>query len=237
MTNPKSAKTYRLKSNKGQIDEGQCQTMVSTLAGSAAGFVDGTGTAAQFRYPYAVTLDGSGNLYVADASNYRVRKVTLDGAVTTFVGSTSGSANGTGAAAQFNYPRAAAIDGSGNLYISDINNHRIRKVSPDGVVTTLAGSTAGFANGTGTAARFNYPRGIAMDGSGVLYVSDATNNRIRSVSPDGVVSTIAGVSTAGSTDGLATSARFNTPGGLALDGSGTIYVADTNNHRIRKIEL
>ena len=145
---------------------------VSTLAGSTAGYLNGTGTGAKFSNPYGVAVDASGNVYVADYNNNRIRKVTRLGEVTTLAGSTQGNLDGTGAGAQFNNPAGVAVDASGNVYVADMLNSRIRKVTSDGVVTTLAGSTDGFANGTGTGAKFYYPTGVAVDASGNVYVAD-----------------------------------------------------------------
>ena len=145
-------------------------------------------------------------------------------------------ADGTGTSASFNYPYGVALDGAGNVYVGDAFNHRIRKVSPSGVVSTLAGSgSGGFADGTGASASFAYPWGVALDGAGNVYVADRDNNRIRKVSPSGVVSTLAGSGSGGFADGTGTSASFYTPTGVALDGAGNVYVADQNNNRIRKI--
>jgi hypothetical protein len=184
-----------------------------------------------------VAVDGSGNTYVADQVNNRIRKITAAGVVTTLAGSgTAGFADGTGAAAKFNKPFGVAVDGAGTVYVADQVNHRIRKVTPAGVVTTLAGSGAqNFADGTGTAAQFSNPAGVAVDGAGTVYVADGSNNRIRKITPAGVVTTLAGSGTAGSANGTGTAAQFNYPAGVALDGSGTVYVGDYNSHRIRKI--
>jgi sugar lactone lactonase YvrE len=165
---------------------------------------------------------------------------------TTFAGTAgvSGSANGTGAAAQFQFPDGIAVDGSGNVFVTDgICDHTgaigdtIRKVSPSGVVTTLAGATgvAGSADGTGAAAQFDNPWGVAVDGGGNLYIGDTGNNTIRMVTPAGVVTTLAGAKAAGSTDGTGAAARFNMPLGVALDGNGNLYVADSGNNTIRKV--
>ena len=161
---------------------------VSTLAGSnGAGFADGTGAAAQFYNPYGVACDASGNVYVADQNNNRIRKiVAATGAVSTLAGTgTGGFANGTGAAALFYSPTGVACDGSGNVYVADQYNQRIRKiVAATGAVSTLAGSgTGGFADGTGAVAQFNNPYGVACDGSGNVYVADQSNQRIRLVKP------------------------------------------------------
>ncbi|MBG6129080.1 sugar lactone lactonase YvrE [Aquimarina sp. EL_43] len=208
---------------------------VSTFAGSFSGYVDATGTAARFALPSGCAIDSHGNLFVADVSNQRIRKITPAGVVTTFAGSTFGYADGTGTAAQFNAPYDIAIDANDNLYIADSNNNRIRKITPAGVVTTLAGSgISGSANGTGTAARFNGPRGVAVDASGNVYVSDYGNHRIRKVTPTGVVTNLAGGSP-GFADGTGLNARFNHPSGLTVNSNGDIYVCDNANHRVRKI--
>jgi sugar lactone lactonase YvrE len=159
---------------------------VTTLAGNGMdNHDDGTGTAARLSYPSGIAADGSGNLYVAQTSNDRIRKIAIaTGEVTTLAGSTYGYADGTGTAAQFNYPFSIAADRSGNLYVADTYNNRIRKiVIATGAVTTLAGSgVLGYADGLGTAARFNWPSGITIVG-GKLYVADADNHRIRMITP------------------------------------------------------
>uniref|UniRef100_UPI003743F19A hypothetical protein n=1 Tax=Psychroflexus aurantiacus TaxID=2709310 RepID=UPI003743F19A len=204
------------------------------MAGSTSGFADGTGRSAQFSKPYGVAVDASGTVYVADYNNHRIRKTTPAGVVSTLAGSTQGFADGTGSSAQFSKPYGVAVDASGNVYVADFNNHRIRKTTPAGVVSTLAGSTSGFADGTGSSAQFSKPYGVAVDASGNVYVADFNNHRIRKTTPAGVVSTLAG-STQGFADGTGSSAQFNYPIGVAVDASGTVYVADANNHRIRKI--
>ncbi len=214
---------------------------VSTLAGSTIyGYLDGTGTAARFNFPRGVSVDGAGNVYVADVSNNCIRKVTAGGVVTTWAGSaTSGSTNGIGAAAKFYLPTGVAADGSGNVYVADNQNHTIRRITSDRVVSTLAGTagTTGRTDGTGAAALFNYPWGITVDGSGTVYVADSYNNLIRKVTPDGIVTTLAGTGSVGNADGSLTEATFWFPTDLAVDGSGAIYVADRNNNLIRKVVL
>jgi len=213
--------------------------MVTTFVGSGtAGSADGIGAAAQFNEPDGLGIDTEGNLYIADSGNNEIRKATPTGVVTTLAGSTTaGSADGIGAAAQFNNPGGSmAVDASGNLYVADINNHKIRKITPDGVVTTLAGSgTAGRLDGTGVAAQFRLPYGVAVDASGNVFVADYGNNLVRKITPDGVVTTFAGSGTAGSADGAGASAQFNGPSGIAFDASGNVYVSQLGNPAIRKI--
>lgn len=207
---------------------------VTTFAGTTSGNADGTGTSAQFSAPGGIVADGSGNLYVADTSNHRIRYITPAGVVTTFAGSSSGSTNGTGTGAQFNNPYGLALDGSGNLYVADKTNHLIRKITPGAVVTTFAGSTSGNADGTGTGAQFNNPQDVVFDSAGNLFVADTSNHRIRKITSGGVVTTFAGAAS-GSADGTGTAASFNSPVGIAADSADNLYVVDAVNHRIRKI--
>ena len=149
----------------------------------------------------------------------------------------SGSADGTGADARFYYPEGVAVDGDGNVYVADTSNHTIRKITPAGVVTTLAGTaeSSGSADGTGADARFYYPEGVAVDGDGNFYVTDS-KDAIRKITPAGVVTTWAGTAQEGGfVDGIGPSARFNSPSGVAVDGVGNVYVADRWNHAIRKV--
>ena len=182
-------------------------------------------------------MDGSGNIYVADESNHRIRKVTPAGVVTTLAGSGTGSfADGTGAAAQFRNPTGVAVDGSGNVYVADWGNNRIRKITSAGVVSTLAGSGAtNFADGPGAVAAFRAPSGVAVDGSGNVYVADNFNHRIRKITSAGVVSTLAGNGTGSFADGTGTAARLSGPDGVAMDASGNLYIADGDNSSIRII--
>ncbi|SVD15418.1 uncharacterized protein METZ01_LOCUS368272, partial [marine metagenome] len=202
----------------------------------SSGSTDGTGTAAKFYKPIEVIFVG-GNLYVADTYNNKIRKIVIStGVVTTFAGSTQGFQDGTGTSAKFYRPRQITSDGT-NLYVGDHLNHKIRKiVISTGAVTTLAGSGAGFQDGTGTAASFDKPMGITTDGTN-LYVAEYNNHTIRKiVISSGVVTTFAGSTSSGSTDATGTSARFKNP--LAITSYGTnLYVADYNNHKIRKIAL
>lgn len=257
--------------------------LVWTVAGVAGGLgsADGTGSGARFNEPAGVAVDGSGNVYVADARNYTIRKVTASGVVTTLAGLADGwgNADGSGSGARFKYPSGLALDGSGNVYVADRYNHTIRKVTPSGVVTTLAGvpGTSGRVDGTGSEARFNSPSGVALDGSGNVYVADRNNYAIRKVTPSGVVTTLAGslegppvglaadssgivyvadaqnhtirkvtaagvvttlaglAGSPGSVDGTGSGARFKSPTGLAVDGTGNVYVADSGNSSMRKV--
>lgn len=211
---------------------------VTTVAGNGtSGSADGTGPGASFSLPVGVAADATGNLYVADVLNHKIRKITPIGEVSTFAGSGSiGSANGAGTAASFTFPQGVAVDGAGNVYVADTDNHRIRKITPGGEVSTLAGSgLPGSADGTGAAASFNLPHGVAVDAFGNIYVADRFNFKIRRITPAGVVTTLAGISTFGSVDGIAAVASFNEPVGVTVDAFGNIYVADNNNNKIRKI--
>ncbi|MCL2011919.1 MAG: IPT/TIG domain-containing protein [Cystobacterineae bacterium] len=207
---------------------------ITTLAGGAIGHADGMGSHAQFTWPRDLTLGADGNLYVTDSGNHRIRRVTPEGLVSTLAGSEYGHVDGTGSNARFNWPSGITIDTNGMLYVTDLSNHRIRMVTPEGVVSTLAGSgTEGFADGEGVAAQFHMPRGIAVDTEGNLYVVDAGNNRIRKITPEREVSTLAGSAERGFIDGTGSQAQFNEPFGIAIDANGNLYVADSTNHSIR----
>jgi streptogramin lyase len=233
-----SGNVYVADSDNQKIRKITPSGVVSTLAGSgSSGSTDGTGTSASFRYPSGVALDASGNVYVADYYNHKIRKITPSGVVSTFAGSGSrGSTDGTGTSARFYYPSGVALDASGNVYVADSDNNKIRKITPSGVVSTLAGSgSTGSTDGTGTSASFYFPRGVALDASGNVYVADSNNHKIRKITPSGVASTLAGSGSQGSTDGTGTSASFNYPSGVAVDANGNVYVADWHNQKIRKI--
>lgn len=212
--------------------------VVTTLAGSGSqGYADGTGTAASFYYPCGVAVDHLGNVYVADTYNQRIRKVTPAGVVTTLAGSGSaGTADGTGTAASFSQPFGLTIDAAGSsLYLTDRTNQRIRRITLTGVVTTFAGSTAGYLDGTGTAAQLQGPTSIAADTAGNLYFTDETNQRVRMITKTGVVSTIAGSGSTGSANGVGTSASFYNPFAIAAAPAGSIYIGDQYNYLVRKI--
>jgi sugar lactone lactonase YvrE len=211
---------------------------VSTFAGTGVpGSADGTDTAT-FNSPLGVAVDQLGNVYVADYGNNLIRKITSSGLVSTIAGKrgVSGSADGLDTAARFNLPESVAVDASGNIYVADNGNNEIRKVTPAGLVSTLAGNgTAGKSNGKGSGATFNSPFGLAVDASGNIYVADSGNNLIRKITPDATVSTFAGSGSKGAGDANGVQATFNTPAGLAIDASGNLYVSDENNNIIRKI--
>lgn len=212
--------------------------VVTTFAGSfTEGSADGIGTEAGFRWPTSVAIDNAGNVFVADGGNDLIRKITPSGAVTTIAGNgTRGSTNGIGTEASFNSPQGIALDDSGNLYVADAGSEMIRKITPAGVVTTLAGNgSIGPTDGIGTAARFNNPYGVAVDASGNVYVADLQNNKIRKISSSGVVTTLAGNGNAGSDDGIAATATFRNPQGVAVDRAGNLFIADGGNNKIRVI--
>jgi gliding motility-associated-like protein len=210
---------------------------VSTFAGTHhTGFTNGTLTSASFNQPRDVTVDNSGNTYIIDDNNV-VRKVSPAGVVTVFAGSGAlGSANGTGTSATFRYMLGIVTDANGNVYVTDSNNNMIRKITPAGVVTTLAGTgSVGATNGPGATATFHTPFGIGIDASDNLYVADMFNNMIRKITPAGVVSTVAGNGSYGSSDGISTSANFSQPEDVTVDAAGNLFVVDAGNNKVRKI--
>lgn len=209
---------------------------VTAFAGRAsnAGATDAQGTQARFNGTRGVTMDGNGNVYVIDVGKSAVRKITPGGLVSTLAGGSPGFVNGQGGAAKFGVIANVAVDSDGNVYVADTSNHAIRKITPGGLVSTLAGGAYGAADGQGTAAQFNQPNGVTVDGNGIVYVADSWNHTIRKILPNGTVSTLAGTAgSGGSTDGAGPAARFYYPDHIAVDSSGNLYVPQDLN--IRKI--
>lgn len=217
---------------------------VTNLAGTGlSGFLNGSGSVARFSFPYGLTLDADGNVYVADSNNNRIRKVTPGGSVSTYAGSGAiGAANASSSSsATFNSPQSVVILG-GSLFVADSSNDLIREIvmsadSSTRTVSTFAGSTTGFADGNGTLAQFNTPSGLGTDGAGTLYVADEQNHRIRKITATGDVSTVAGTGTAGLLNGKTDIARFNAPTGVAVGMDGNLIVADSENHELRGIAI
>ena len=209
---------------------------VTTIAGSdSIGYVDGTGSAAAFFNPLGVAVDANGNVYVADAGNNLIRLVKPGGIVSTFAGIfNTGSSNNL---SPFNNPSGIAIAPGGNLIVANYLDDNILQVTPSGTVTPIAGrdTVQGSTNGPALSATFYYPNSVATDQFGNTYVSDGVNNLIRKIDAAGNVSTLAGSGAAGAIDSTGVNASFNGPAGLAVDGYGNVYVADSNNNEIRKI--
>ena len=224
--------------------------VITTVAGSGTYGFSGDGgaaTSARLSFPYGVTPDGAGNLYIADTWNHRIRKVDTSGNISTVAGSGTAGFGGDGGsatatAARLNLPGSVVLDALGNLYIADRLNNRIRKVDTAGVITTVAGSSTtgafGGDGGAATAGQLNTPAGVALDRSGNLYIADRDNRRIRKVDTAGVISTVAGTGTLGFSGdgGAATAARLSSPSGVVVDWAGNLYIADQDSHRIRKVD-
>jgi sugar lactone lactonase YvrE len=231
---------------------------ITTVAGTGqAGFSGDGGPATQARlnFPFSVAIDAAGNLFIAELDGNRVRKVSPEGTISTVAGTGKAGFSGDGGPAtqaRLNMPHGLAVDRAGNLFISDLNNQRVRKVSPEGIITTVAGNgQLGFSGdgGPATAARINWPSGLAVDLAGNLFLADHYNHRIRKVSPDGIISTVAGSGqdapakgVSAGDGGLATEARLNGPFGVAVDTAGNLYFSElgdifgTNTgYRVRKV--
>jgi hypothetical protein len=220
--------------------------VISTVAGNgtqAFSSEGGPATSAQLWNPTGVAVDAAGNLFIADSGNNRVRKVTSGGVISTVAGNGTLGFSGDGGpatSAQLTSPYDLAVDTAGNLFIADERNNRVRKVTPGGVISTVAGNgTGGFSGdgGPATSAELNIPYGVAVDTGGNLFIADTFNNRIRKVTPGGVINTVAGNGTQGFSGdgGPATSAQLHLPTGVAVDTAGNLFIADRNNHRIRKV--
>ena len=216
--------------------------VVTTYAGTSGvqGYSDGVSLSTLFRRPQGICRDAAGNFYVSDTGNYVIRKIAVDGQVSTIAGAVdmNGFHDGQGTNAIFDLPQGIVVDGSGNLFVADYNNHAIRRIDPAGNVTTFAGhgGLAGHTDATGTSAFLFWPVGLIIDGSSNLYVSEFGNSTIRKITPAAVVSTLAGSTlNPGSADGTGPAARFNQPAGMCFDPSGNLLVADAGNHIIRRV--
>lgn len=213
---------------------------VFTLAGTGeVGSQDGPGSLATFHEPWTLAVDAQGNVYIADTYNHKIRVLDRQGNVSTLAGSgTSGVTDGPANVARFASPSGVSVDANGQVYVCDHTGHTIRKISPGGYVSTLAGKafTVGTSNGQGEAARFNRPYGLEVDLQGNVFVADEWNHQIRKITPTGLVSTYAGSGSLGSLDGNASQAQFNYPWDLALDSAGQVFIMDGENHVIRLID-
>jgi len=212
---------------------------VITVAGDGTvGVSDGDPDRARFADPFGIAVRPDGVVFIADGGDSpRIRGIAADGRVFTVAGGARGFADGAGAAARFDTPSGLAIDRGGALYVADSANNAIRRITPDGMVTTLAGGgPAGYQDGRGPQAQFNGPLGVAIDAQGRIVVADTYNDRIRVITPGGDVSTLAGDGIPGAIDGVAAAARFDTPGGVAVDRAGNVLIADTGNGAVRVID-
>jgi hypothetical protein len=214
--------------------------VVTTLAGiGTSGDVDGPANTSSFNGAWSANPDGNGNYYISDPFNNKIRKLTAGGTVSTFAGTGSfGYTNGNTTTAKFGDPYDMAFDHAGNMFVTDIGLNNIRKIAPDGTVSNFVGDiygNSGTVDGTGSAARFNVPMGIVIDDNDNLYVVDGANNKIRKITPAGVVTTFAGSGSPGSADGNGTTASFKGPYSIAMDAGGNFYVTDEGNDKIRKI--
>ncbi len=237
---------YIADANYSRVRKVSTSGIITTIAGTGEQGYSGEGgqaTAAELNYPYAVAVDGQGNVYIADVGNNRIRKVATNGVISTFAGTGVQGYGGDGNAAttaKFSGPYGIAIDVAGNVYIADLGNERVRKVGINGIINTIAGNgTQGYSGdgGAATAAQLLSPGGIAVDAVGNVYITDQGNSRIRKVGTNGTISTIAGNGTQGySGDGAAaTDAEINIPASISVDAAGRVFIVDLYNQRIRKV--
>jgi sugar lactone lactonase YvrE len=235
---------YLAESTGAMIRKITAQGVVTTLAGSAGqtGSNDGASTAARFSNPTRVAVDNGGNVYVTDTGNSTIRKISSTGVVTTIAGQPGvcGSKDGIGTQALFCNPKGITLDNSGNLLVTDTKNNTIRKISPSGQVITLAGNAGvcDSADGGVAVAHFCQPGDITVDRWNNIYVADTANSTIRMIDPKGMVSTLAGsAGTCGATDGATGNSRLCSPAGITVDSNDNLYVSDTGNHTIRRIDV
>ncbi len=220
-----------------KVKKGRVVTVNSVAVAGAGmgGFKDGPIKDALFRGPNNMAIDKAGNIFIADADNYRIRKITPAGIVSTVAGGKAGYKDGPASKARFGYPTGVAVDDEGNIFVADRGTHTIRKITPDGIVTTIAGNVnPGYADGRGIMSHFKEPIGVAVY-NGVVYVTDSGNNAVRKIMPDGRILTLAGNPRHGLRDGSKTNARFFWPTGIVIDKQGNIFVCDSKNNSIRRI--
>ena len=218
--------------------------IIVTVAGGGSGGDGGPAVEARLNEPRGVEFDRAGNLYIADSSSHRVRRVDATGAIATVAGTGEtgyGGDDGPAVHAMLNWPSDMAVDAGGNLYIADTRNHRVRRVDRSGTITTVAGTGwegHGGDGGPAVEARMYYPDSVAIDRAGNLFIADAWNQRIRRVDASGIITTIAGTGEMGHSgnNGLAVEAQLNGPAGVDVDGAGNLYIADTWNDRIRRVD-